>query len=104
MYRIASTFKVETTREFEAWLAALKDRVGKACIVARITRLRYGHFGNSHSVGGKIAELVIDVGPGYRVYFTRTGKTIVLLLCGGDKSTQTSDIKRAHSIANRSEK
>lgn len=95
MCRIASHLEVEQTEVFRTWLAALKDKAGKTRILARIVRLQTGNFGNAHSVGGKVSELVIDVGPGYRVYLTRMSATLVLLLCGGDKNTQAADIRFA---------
>ncbi|MGA8203824.1 MAG: type II toxin-antitoxin system RelE/ParE family toxin [Woeseiaceae bacterium] len=78
------------------WLDGLSDRRARARIVARIDRLGVGLFGEWKSVGGGVCELRIDHGPGYRVYYARHGRTLVLLLCGGDKRTQTRDIRRAH--------
>lgn len=68
-------------------------------IDARISRLSKGNAGDAKSVGSGVSELRIDCGPGYRVYFSRKGKTIILLLCGGDKRTQQADIERAIEIA-----
>ncbi|MFY9261335.1 MAG: type II toxin-antitoxin system RelE/ParE family toxin [Gallionella sp.] len=81
--------------EFDAWLAKLKDKVGKAMIARRIERAEAGHFGDCASVGEGVVEMRIHVGPGYRAYFTRRGDTVYFLLLGGDKSTQNRDIKRA---------
>ena len=92
-------FEVLKTKEFQDWLVALVDERAQALITARIGRLEAGNPGNVRSVGGGVSEMKIDFGPGYRVYFTRTGRTILLLLCGGDKSTQTRDIQRAKRIA-----
>ena len=89
---------VQRTKEFSEWLAALADPIGRAAIVARIVRLELGNVGDAKSVGGKVSELRVDVGPGYRVYMTRTGATLQLLLCGGDKSSQEADINRAQGI------
>lgn len=86
------------TEEFDSWLKKLKDPVGKARIVARIRSAELGNFGDSESVGDGISEMRIHVGPGYRVYYSRTGDVIYLLLCGGDKSTQKKDIKLAKTI------
>lgn len=79
----------------EEWLFALTDIKGRAKIRARINRLRSGNPGKSRMVGVGILELKIDFGPGYRVYFAKTDNKIVLLLCGGDKTTQSADIKKA---------
>ncbi|MBF0462733.1 MAG: type II toxin-antitoxin system RelE/ParE family toxin [Magnetococcales bacterium] len=77
------------------WLDHLKDRVAKARIHARILRLALGNFGDCKPVRGGVAELRVDFGPGYRVYYGVVDKTVVLLLCGGDKSSQDADIIRA---------
>ena len=77
------------------WLSGLRDQRAGARISARIERLVLGLFGDCRSVKGGVLELRIDYGPGYRIYFARTGKTVILLLCGGDKSTQQSDIAEA---------
>jgi len=77
---------------FREWLESLKDREARARIRVRINRIRLGNFGDSKSVGGGVSELRITYGPGYRVYFGRQGDTIVVLLCGGDKRTQSRDI------------
>jgi putative addiction module killer protein len=82
---------------FRAWLHNLKDVVARARIRVRLNRLRLGNFGDCRSVGGGVQELRIFCGPGYRVYFGTTGKTIVVLLCGGDKKTQGDDIQRAQN-------
>ena len=78
-----------------SWLADLNDSQAKARIAARIARLAVGNFGDCKTLREGIAELRIDWGPGYRVYFAMTGRSCVLLLCGGDKRKQTADIKRA---------
>ena len=77
----------------------LRDRTGRAKIVARILRLARGNPGDSKSVGGGVFELRIPFGPGYRVYCTHRGTAIVVLLCGGDKSTQEQDIWQARKLA-----
>jgi putative addiction module killer protein len=87
--------EVIKTSEFDDWLERLGDRKGKAKILVRIQRLQAGNPGQVNNVGAGISEMKIDVGPGYRVYFKQTGMDIVLILCGGDKSTQDKDIKRA---------
>jgi len=81
--------------EFDAWLAGLSDKVGRARIVHRIRSAEHGNFGDCEPVGGGVSEMRIHIGPGYRVYFTRRGEVVYLLLLGGDKSSQKRDIKRA---------
>jgi putative addiction module killer protein len=80
---------------FGEWLAGLNDNRTRAKIIARIDRLQAGNFGDCKSLRGGLFELRIDWGPGYRVYYAVIGRTCVLLLCGGDKRKQSSDIKRA---------
>ncbi len=80
---------------FGEWLEALKDARTKAKIVARIDRLSVGNFGDCKALRGGLFELRIDWGPGYRVYYALVGRACVLLLCGGDKRKQSSDIRRA---------
>ena len=80
---------------FENWLAALSDIKGRAKIRARINQIRSGNPGKFRMVGPGILELKIDFGPGYRVYYAKVGNTVLLLLCGGDKTTQSADIKKA---------
>jgi putative addiction module killer protein len=92
--------KVRATEEFKIWLESLRDRQGRSRILSRLFRLADGNPGNSRSVGHGIVELKIDFGPGYRVYYIQRGEVIVLLLCGGDKSSQAKDIERARSLAN----
>ena len=92
-------FEVQKTDEFDGWLSGLADQRALAKIVSRIERLAIGNPGDVKPVGEGVSELRVPYGPGYRVYFEQTGKTIVLLLCGGDKSTQEKDIKRAKQIA-----
>lgn len=91
--------EVRQTDEFEQWIEGLNDQIAQKRIGQRIARLEVGLFGDTKSVGDKVHELRIDHGPGYRVYFKREGRTVLLLLCGGDKSTQKQDIERAKEIA-----
>ena len=84
---------------FERWLRNLKDRRAAARVLVRIQRLAAGNPGDVKPVGGGISELRIDYGPGYRVYYLREGDRMILLLCGGDKSSQSADIATAHDIA-----
>lgn len=85
----------QSTEEFDDWLTSLKDRVGKARILHRIDAATLGNFGECESVGEGVSEMKIHVGPGYRVYYTRIGSVVYVLLAGGDKSSQKKDIKRA---------
>ncbi len=80
------------------WMIGLRDRVAQARIRMRLRQLEAGNFGDCEPVGQGVIELRIHVGPGYRVYCARYGKKVVLLLCGGDKSTQSADIKRAKAF------
>jgi putative addiction module killer protein len=81
------------------WLSRLRDQRAKAKIVARIDRLALGNPGDVKPVGQGVSELRIDHGPGYRVYFVRRGRLLIVLLCGGEKSSQSKDIKQALSLA-----
>ncbi len=87
--------------EFDVWLAGLRDNRARARIQARILRLSLGNPGDVKPVGEGISEMRIDHGPGYRVYFRQRGQILILLLCGGDKSTQDKDIRAAKLIAAR---
>jgi putative addiction module killer protein len=98
---MGDVIEVRQTDEFGEWIAELNDRRAAARIAARIDRVRQGNFGDSKSVGGGVSELRIDYGPGYRVYFTRKGQEVVVLLCGGDKSDQQSDINKAKDLASK---
>lgn len=87
-----------TTSEFSNWLTALRDPIAKARIAHRIRSAEQGNFGDCEPVGDGISEMRIHVGAGYRVYYTRRGEVIYLLLCGGNKSSQKRDIKHAKDI------
>lgn len=87
------------SESFHHWLHGLKDRVARARIEARITRMALGNPGDVKPTREGISEMRIDFGPGYRVYFMQRGKVFVVLLAGGDKRTQDVDIKRAIEIA-----
>jgi putative addiction module killer protein len=80
---------------YREWLHAVSDPTAYAAIQSRTDRLKRGLFGDCEAVGEGVWELRIDTGPGYRVYYARAGKQVMLLLCGGDKRRQTADIKRA---------
>lgn len=92
-------YKVLQTETYKKWFKKLRDNVAKQSITWRIERMKNGNFGDSKTVGGGIYELRIDVGKGYRVYFKNNGKEIIILLVGGDKSTQEADIKTAKKMA-----
>lgn len=92
-------YEVQQSSEFDRWLSKLKDRVAIARVLVRLDRLAAGNPGDVRPVGGGISELRIDHGPGLRVYYLHHGVTLVVLLCGGDKSTQPDDIQRAHELA-----
>ncbi len=87
------------TETFRKWREKLKDKRALAAIALRLSRLAYGHTGDAEPVGQGISELRIHYGPGYRVYFQKRENTIIILLCGGDKSTQAKDIKTAKQLA-----
>jgi len=91
--------EVRQTQEFSTWLHRLSDANAVARIVGRIRRMEKGNPGDTRSVGKGTLEMRIDYGPGYRIYYVHRGSQIVLLLCGGDKRTQTQDIKRAQTLA-----
>ncbi|HMK88542.1 MAG TPA: type II toxin-antitoxin system RelE/ParE family toxin [Methylocystis sp.] len=90
---------IRRTALFEDWMITLRDARAKAAVARRIARLRDGNPGDAKSIGEGVSEMRIDYGPGYRVYFTRRGAVVVLLLCGGDKSTQAKDIAKAKELA-----
>lgn len=91
--------EIRKTADFDKWLKKLKDQNSKARIAARIRRLAFGNPGDVAPVGAGISELKIDYGPGYRIYYVQRGKTLIVLLCGGDKRTQAADIATAKSLA-----
>jgi putative addiction module killer protein len=87
------------TEEFDAWLRALRDQVGKARILARLRSAQLGNLGDCASVGGGVFEMRVHVGPGYRLYFAHRGNAVYWLLCGGDKGSQARDIGAAKAMA-----
>ncbi|MFP3088935.1 type II toxin-antitoxin system RelE/ParE family toxin [Treponema sp. TIM-1] len=89
---------IRETGQFKTWIRSLQDQVTQAIINARIRRISAGNFGDSKPVGDGVSELRIDYGPGFRVYFTQRGQEMIVLLCGGDKSTQSRDIEAAKQI------
>lgn len=90
---------VEKTDAYREWIDALKDRAGRARILVRVERLIQGNPGQYRDLSDGVSELKIDVGPGYRVYYSQRGSRLLLLLAGGDKSTQQKDIARAINLA-----
>jgi len=92
-------YLVTETKLFSKWLSKLKDIQGKVSILRRIDRVKQGNFGDHKNLGGSILELRISVGAGYRVYYTECNNEIILLLIGGDKSTQKNDIIKAKAMA-----
>jgi len=90
---------VQLTTTFQRWLGGLTDLRARIAIARRLERLAAGNAGGSKSVGEGVTEMRVDVGPGYRVYYTRRGQQIVIVLAGGDKSSQQRDIQRAQTMA-----
>jgi putative addiction module killer protein len=94
-----NVYRVKNTKEFDEWFWDLKDDRVSASITNRINRIKAGNFGDHKSVGGFVYELRIHISPGYRVYYAKNENVIVLLLYGGTKKTQVSDIKEAQEMA-----
>jgi putative addiction module killer protein len=92
-------FDVLQTSVYKTWFTSIKDRTVRGRIAARIERVQLGNFGDAKSVGDGIHELRLAFGPGYRVYFMQRGARVLLLLCGGDKGSQSRDIVRAKQMA-----
>jgi putative addiction module killer protein len=91
--------EIRQTAEYASWFAGLRDRVARSRIDVRIRRLALGNPGQHRVLAGGVSELKIDHGPGYRVYYTQRAQTLILLLIGGDKSTQQRDIEMAMRLA-----
>jgi putative addiction module killer protein len=92
-------FEFKQTDNFRDWWRRLKNERARGLISSRLNRLAYGHAGDVAPVGEGISELRIHHGPGYRIYFRKQGRVLIILLCGGDKSSQSSDIKTAKRLA-----
>ncbi|MDF1589951.1 MAG: type II toxin-antitoxin system RelE/ParE family toxin [Desulfobacterales bacterium] len=92
-------FEIRQTEIFSKWLSGLRDREARARIQTRIDRLQLGLAGDVKPVGEGVSELRIDYGPGYRIYFVKRGRALIILLAGGDKRTQGADIKTALKLA-----
>lgn len=91
--------RVEETEVYRAWINGLRDTTGRARVQVRVDRLVHGNPGQHRNLTGGVSELKIDFGPGYRVYYTQRGTRLILLLAGGDKSSQTRDIEQALTLA-----
>ena len=92
-------YLVRQTVGFSAWHMGLRNLRAKVAIARRIEQAENGNLGKIRSVGSGVSEMKIDLGPGYRVYFTVRGREVIVLLAGGDKSSQSADIRRAHALA-----
>ena len=92
-------FEVRQTARFATWLAGLRDERARARILKRLDRAKGGNLGDVAPVGAGVSEMRIFYGPGYRVYFVQRGSILIVLLCGGDKSTQGADIEEAKALA-----
>ena len=92
-------FEIRKTKTFAKWLDGLRDMRARARVQVRIERLGTGNVGDAKSVGEGVSEMRIDCGPGYRVYFTKRGSEVIVLLAGGDKRTQDADIRTALRLA-----
>ncbi len=99
IYTITLVAVIHTTESFDRWFSALRDRMAQKRLQARIRRAELGNFGDCEPVGEGVSEMRIHYGPGYRVYFTRRGLEVVILLAGGEKSTQQADIRAALELA-----
>ena len=87
--------RIEKTNEYRNWIDGLKDQAGRSRVLMRIDRLIHGNTGNYRNLTQGVSELKVDVGPGYRVYYSKRGDSLLLLLAGGDKATQARDIAKA---------
>ena len=95
----SSLMRIQMTEVYRDWIDSLKDRTGRARVQVRVDRLAHGNPGNFRALTDGVIELKIDVGPGYRVYYTERAGVLIILLAGGDKSSQTKDIQRAIALA-----
>ncbi len=91
--------RVEETEVYRAWINSLRGTAGRARVQVRVDRLVHGNPGQHRNLSGGVSELKIDFGPGYRVYYTQRGTRLILLLAGGDKSSQARDIEQAITLA-----
>ena len=98
-YKLSVEYQVIRSDTFSRWFRGLRDKQAQARVAVRIRRIEEGNFGDHGSVGRGVSELRVNVGPGYRVYYTIRRNTVIILLCGGDKSSQQRDIRRAQQMA-----
>lgn len=98
MDTLFAMFTVRLTQEFQDWLDALRDRRAQIRIVARLRLVEAGSLGDWKSVGGELSEMRVDYGPGYRLYFTRRDRVLIIVLAGGNKASQARDIQRARRL------
>lgn len=91
--------RVEKTDVYRDWIDSLRDSVGRARILVRVERLIHGNPGRHRNLSGGVSEMKVDFGPGYRVYYAQRGTRLLLLIAGGDKSTQQKDIAMAIQLA-----
>ena len=91
-------YSLQLTSEFESWLDGLKDKISQVRIAARLRQIESGNLGDWKAVGDRISEMRVHFGPGYRLYFTRKGNVLIIMLAGGSKSSQTRDITIARNI------
>lgn len=91
-------YTIRQTDTFALWFTGLRNMQAKAAILRRLVRAQGGNLGEVKPVGGDVSEMRLDIGPGYRLYFTRRDEILILLLCGGDKSTQSRDIELAKKL------
>jgi len=103
-YRLEYYLEDDGRAPFIEWMSKLRDRNAHARISARLNRVKLGNFGVVKTLGDGVSELKIDYGPGYRLYYAMEGKTVVLLLIGGDKTTQTQDVKAAKAYWKRQQR
>lgn len=92
-------YTVQQTQKFSVWLTKLKDMKARITIVRRLERAQAGNLGDVKPVGESVYEMRVDIGPGYRLYYTMRGNELIVLLIGGDKSTQQKDIEKAKEMA-----
>ena len=98
-YTVFVRYEVVRSDRFLRWLTRLRDKRAQAQIIVRIDRVEEGNFGDYRSVGGGVSELRVDVGQGYRIYYTVRQRRVIFLLCGGDKASQQRDIRLARQMA-----